>query len=104
MDPSSIKEQVLQINDLIDGDQLNFGDPANPVAVGRTVSMVILGLIYLVWAWIPLLLIGVTGRVLLQGLTQRRETEQAIQRKPPERLQPEKPAIANREPAGPHRI
>lgn len=78
--PAEIEEQVIAINNIIEGEQLNFGNPQQPIRVGRTISMVILGIIYLVWAWIPLLIIATTGRVLLQGLNQRRENEQAIER------------------------
>lgn len=63
-DPSQAAPAVDSLAEIIDAPQLKFLFNGQDVGVGRAVAVILLGLGYLLWAWIPLAIIGAAGKLL----------------------------------------
>ncbi len=63
-DPSQGAPAVDSLAEIIDAPHLKFLLNGQDVGVGRTVAVILLGMGYLLWAWIPLAIIGAAGKLL----------------------------------------
>ena len=73
-EPQGAEGAVASIAQLIDADHLVIQQAqGEPVKLGRIAAYVILLATYVVWMWVPLGIMSVTGRLLLAAL--QRQTE-----------------------------
>ncbi|MFO0906012.1 MAG: hypothetical protein U0939_23595 [Pirellulales bacterium] len=72
-DPQQIKQPIEKLTEIIQGEQLVVPVEGEKMPLGRVVAVVLLGFGYLLWAWIPLLIISLAGRLLLAIAGYRKE-------------------------------
>ena len=79
-DPQQIKQPIEKLTEIIQGEQLIVPVEGEKLPLGRVIAVILLGLGYLLWAWIPLLIISLAGRLLLTLAGYRKESPQATPR------------------------
>ncbi len=63
--PATGKAAVDSLAEIIDAPQLSFPVNGKSVGFGKVAAVIILGIGYLLWAWVPLTILSVSGRLLL---------------------------------------
>lgn len=70
--PATAKEAVEAVADHIDADRLSFGaDPESSFQPGKLIAFVLYLFLFILWFWIPMALIALSGRVILRSLPGR---------------------------------
>ncbi len=72
-DPARLKEPVDSLATIIHADQLTVTINDEKVGFGRVVAIVLLGFGHLLWAWIPLLIISVSTRLLIAIVSPKKQ-------------------------------
>jgi hypothetical protein len=71
-DPAQAGTSVDTIANLIDAENITFSSNGQAaVKLGRAVSFAFLLMLYIVWVWVPMVIIGTTGRLLLAGFDRK---------------------------------
>ncbi|HUG70954.1 MAG TPA: hypothetical protein VMM76_24610 [Pirellulaceae bacterium] len=78
--PNSAEDSLNQVAEMIQADKLSFSpQPDDRIEPGRLVAFFCLLLVYALWAWLPLQIVYVCGRVLLTGFSQPKRSDPAIE-------------------------
>lgn len=65
-DPKQVETAVGDVARMVESDKMKIEyEPNKTFEPGRALALVLLGIGYLVWSWIPIQIVAVTGRVLL---------------------------------------
>ncbi len=73
--PDSADESLNQVAEMIQADRLSFSpQPGERIEPGRLVAFFCLFMLYGLWAWLPVQIVYVCGRVLLAGFSQPKPT------------------------------
>jgi hypothetical protein len=72
-DPAQLGAPVKRVEEVISADKLTMNVGGEQVEPGGTISLCLLLLWYMFWAWIPLALIAAGGRLVAAGSRLREE-------------------------------
>ncbi|MFO0819341.1 MAG: hypothetical protein U1A77_15450 [Pirellulales bacterium] len=70
--PADASGPIDQVAEIIDAQQLVIGTQGQTVNVGRVAAFALYGVSIVLWAWIPLSIMSVSGRLLLLLATGRK--------------------------------
>lgn len=76
-DPAVARKSVDTIATMIDADKISVpAQNGKEVAAGRSVAYGLMLLTYILWMWVPLILLKVSGHIILKSLPTRQAKQQ----------------------------